>query len=215
MGMFLNYQTIADNYIPNNLITAFPHPHCISKLDPKEASKPFEEYDAKGELCGYFWRYGETLNLEFNIDGEVTIEADAILVKNKGQEPTKKTLGHVGQRLYNIIDLRSWTCVAIIGRDYIWQEDPTFTYPLNTDRSVYISAVDYLADKTVEVILYNFRMEPICKKLYKGAPSIIFTIDKKLSEQLVKGIYYISVDVFNEEVSYNIFDHRDGHLLVK
>lgn len=213
--MFLNYHNIADNYMPNNLIKAFPYRAEDTKLAPCDASKPFEEYNAKGELSGYFWRYGETLNLEFGIDGEITVEADAILLKTRGQTPTTKTMGKIGQKVYNIIDLRSWECISIINKEYIWEEDKEFTYPLNSDRSVYISAEDYLKDKSVEVILYNFRMEPICKKVYPASPTIIFSIDKELSLSLPKGIYYCSVTVFNESVCYTIFDSNDCNLLVK
>ena len=216
MGMFLNYHNIDSNYRPNNLINAFPSKMNSSKLDPLDSSKPFEEYNTKGELTGYFWRYGETLNLEFNIDGEITIESNAMLLKSKGQEPTTVTMGKVGQRVYNIIDLRSWTCVAVTTTNkYIWEEDDEFTYPLNSDRSVYISVNDYLKDKKAEVTLYNFRMEPICKKIYDATPTIIFPIDKELSKALPKGIYYCSVTVFNNEVCYTIFDSTDCSLLVK
>lgn len=216
MGMFLNYQNIADNYKPNNLINSFPRKMNCSKLDPLDASKPFEEYNAKGELSGYFWRQGETLNLEFNIDGEITLEANAILLTAQGQVPTTNTLGRVNQRAYNIVDFRSWTCSAVTTTGkYIWEEDAEFTYPLNADRSVYISAADYLKDKKVEVTLYNFRMEPICKKLYDASPTIIFPIDRELSNALPKGIYHCSVNVFNEEVCYTIFDANDCDLLVK
>lgn len=216
MGMFLNYQNIADNYKPNNLMNAFPRKMNSSKLDPLDASKPFEEYNTKGELTGYFWRQGETLNLEFNIDGEITLEANAILLKVKGQTPTIQTMGKVNQRAYNIVDLRSWTCVAVTTTGkYIWEEDAEFTYPINSDRSVYISAEDYLKDKKVEVTLYNFRREPICKKLYNAAPTIVFAIDRELSAAMPKGIYYCSVTVFNDEVCYTIFDSNDCNLLVK
>ena len=69
-NMFYNYQNISDAYTPNNLINAFPSYTKDSKLVSKEMSKPFEEYNTKGELTGYFWRYGETLNLEFNLGKE-------------------------------------------------------------------------------------------------------------------------------------------------
>lgn len=214
-NMFLNYHNIADNYVPNNLINAFPYKIKDSKLVPLECSKPYEEYNTKGELSGFFWRYGETLNLEFNIDGEITIESNALVFKAAGQIPTFMTQGEVGQRAYNIIDLKSWTCTSITAGQYYWTQDDEFTYPLESDRSVYLSASDYLKDKTVEVALYNFRMEPLCKKVYAATPTIIFTIDKDLSSQLVKGIYYCSVTVFNEDVCYTIFDSNDGSLLVK
>lgn len=215
MGMFLNYQNIAKNYVPNNLINAFPSMMNGSKLDPLDASKPFEEYNAKGELTGYFWRQGETLNLEFNIDGEITLEADAILLTAHGQAPTTQTMGKVGQKAYNIVDLKSWKCVAVSAMQFIWQEDIEFTYPLNSDRSVYISAADYLKDKEVEVTLYNFRLEPICKKVFAARPTIVFSIDRELSAVLPKGIYHCSVTVFNKDVCYTVFDANDCDLLVK
>lgn len=215
MGMFLNYHNIADNYKPNNLINAFPHRMQTSKLDPTDASKPYEEYNAKGELVGYFWRYGETLNLEFNIDGEITIESNAIILKSIGQTPTSTTIGTIGQRAYNIIDLISWTCVGIIKNEYIWEQDLEFTYPLNGDKSIYLSSEDYLKDKQIELILYNFRMEPIHKQLFNGSPNIIFSIDPELSKTLVKGVYYCSLHVFNDSVYQTIFDSTDCTLLVK
>ena len=156
-----------------------------------------------------------SLNLEFNIDGEITIESNALVFKVAGQIPTFMTQGEVGQRAYNIIDLKSWTCTSITASQYYWTQDDEFTYPLESDRSVYLSASDYLKDKMVEVALYNFRMEPLCKKVYAATPTIIFTIDKDLSSQLVKGIYYCSVTVFNDDVCYTIFDSNDGSLLVK
>lgn len=214
--MFLNYHNIANNYQPNNLIKSFPHSYEESKLAPVEASKPFEEYNIKGELIGYFWRYGETLNLEFNIDGEITLESDALIYKSHGVGPTENTFAKVGQRAYNLLDLTSWTCVARVSANkYLWEQDAEFTYPNNGAKKVYISAEDYLKDKFIDVTLYNFRMEPIHTYTTSATASIIFPIDKDLSKTLVKGIYYCSVQVYNEEVSFNIFDSNDCKLLVK
>lgn len=213
--MFYNYQNIADNYMPNNLMNAFPTKHKDSKLNPLEASKPYEEYNAKGELEGYYWRYGETLNLEFNIDGEITIESDALVVSGKGQAPDNKTIGEIGQRYYNVGDLKSYTCLAAVNGLYLWQEDEDFTYPVNEDRSVYISAEDYLNGKTAEVTIYNFRMEPVCQKVYAASPKIRFFIDSELSRALVKGIYYCSVRVFDNMTNVVAFDTTDCKLLVK
>ena len=201
--------------MPNNLINAFPLRIKDSKLNPIDASKPYEEYNVKGELEGYFWRYGDTLNLEFNLDGEITLEGDAIIVSGVGQAPTVHTVGKVGQRLYNITDFKSYTCVAVTSGKYVWQEDEVFTYPSSAERSVYVSASDYLKDKNVEVTIYNFRMEPICKKVYTGSTIIIFPIDKELSDTLVKGIYYCSLRVFTDTTSVLAFEPTDCKLLVK
>lgn len=216
MGMFKNYHNIADNYVPNNLINSFITQKSDTKLDPVSASAPFEEYNKKGELVGYSWRQGETLNLEFNIDGEIAIESDAIVSTTSGDAPSESTMGRVGQSFYNIVDFKLWKCIAIstLTDEYIWRQYQ-FDYPDGEARKVYVSARDYLKDKEIDVTLYNFRHEPIVTQHFEGTPKVIFKIDKELSASLVRGIYYCSVTVSNPTVSYTIFDSNDGCLLVK
>ena len=214
MGMFLNYENIAD-YHPNNLKCSFPVGKSYTKLDPIQASKPYEEYNTKGELVGYFWRYGETLNLEFNIDGEITVESDAMIFVEAGTGPDISTVGFEGQRAYNIKDMNSWTCTMIVEDNYIWEMDTEFVYDEHAGTAVYVSAEDFLADKHVEVKLYNFRMEPVYTKIYDGTSKIILPITADLSKQLKRGIYYCSLTVFNDNVNLKIFDSHDCILNVK
>lgn len=216
-GMFLNYHNIADNYTPNNLVCSFPVGKSYTKLAPVQASKPYEEYDSKGNLIGYFWRYGETLNLEFNIDGEITVESDALIFVNSGDYPDISTCGSLNQRAYNTADLRSWTLKQIIEENhyYIWEEDSEFTYDETSDVSIYVSAEDFLSDKHLEVTIYNFRMEPIHQKTFKGASKIVVPITTELSKYMKKGLYYCSLVVFNEDIRLPIFDSHDCTLLVK
>lgn len=213
MGMFLNYKDIAKNYVPNNLVCSFPVGKSYTKLDPVQASKPYEEYNAKGELIGYFWRYGETLNLEFNIDGEITVETDAIVLTAKGEVPSE-SVGNINQRAYNVADQKSWTCTAIKNEKRTWTLDEDFNYP-EQGASVYITADDYLKDKQIEVTLYNFRMEPVHNQVFTGQTRIIFSITPELSKKLLKGIYYCSLVVFNDTVNLPIFSSNDCTLLVK
>jgi hypothetical protein len=214
MGMFLNYHSIADNYTPNNLIKAFPFKECDKKLLPTEMSKPYEEYDARGELEGYFWRYGDTLNLEFFIDGEVTVEDDSIILRGYNETPTESTIGFIGQRCYNICDFISWTCVAVENKKYFWEKDKVFTYP-DTNNTIYVSAKDYLSDKSAKITIYNFRMEPIYVYTVKASTNIIMSITKELSEKLVKGIYYCSLEINNLNMQQTIFFPQDCKILVK
>lgn len=213
MSMFLNYHNISDNYKPNNLICTFPVGKSYTKLDPVQASKPYEEYDSKGNLIGYFWHYGETLNLEFNIDGEITVEDGALILTSKGSTPSPLE-GALMQRAYNIADKRSWTCTDIVDNTFIWTEDAEFTYD-ESGKSVYVTAADYMKDKQVDVTLYNFRMEPIHSETFDGNTKIIFPITTELSKKLVKGIYYCSLTVFNDSVNLPIFSSADCTLLVK
>ena len=214
MGMFLNYHSISDNYTPNNLIKAFPCTMSSSKLLATDISKPYEEYNVNGELEGYFWRYGDTLNLDFTIDGEITVESDAIILSSANEEPDENTVGHIGQKCYNICDFVSWTCVAFSNSKYIWSKDSAFTYP-NTDNTIYVSAKDYLEGKSAKITLYNFRMEPIYIYNVKASSNIIMPITKELSEKMVKGIYYCSLEISSLDMQQTIFFPQDCKILVK
>lgn len=213
--MFLNYQNIASNYTPNNITCSFPVGQSYTKLDPVKASKPYEEYNVKGELVGYFWHYGESLNLEFNIDGEIAVESDALIYEQSGAHPTDNTIGKLNQRAYNIVDLISWTCTSTSQGRYTWSRDQEFTYGPDADHSVYIDATEYLKNKRVALDLYNFRHEPVMQKIYEGKSKIIFNITPEISKTLKKGIYYCSLTVFNSDVNMKIFDTSDCTLMVK
>ena len=215
MGMFLNYQNIANNYIPNNLVKAYTKPKSYTKLDPVDASKPYESYDVKGNLVGYFWNYRDILNLEFNLDGEITVETDAIIYDTYGKCPDTYTEGRIGQRCYNIVNMKSWTCVSIVDNNFNWVQDAEFIYPERADRSVYVSASDYLKDKEIDITLYNFRYEPVITRTFEGKDKVVFEIDATLSEKLVKGIYYCSVNVKSADVYLTIFSPKDCILQVK
>lgn len=214
--MFLNYDKISSCYKPNNLECASPSVKSYTKLDPLKASKPFEHYNAKGELIGYFWQYGETLNLEFNIDGEIVIESDAYVYRAAGDGPNLETRGKIGQRAYNITDLRSWTCIQIVDNKYIWEEDSEFIHDgEDAIESVYVTAEDFLKNKQAEFIIYNFRLEPIYTSVDDAKTKLIYPIDTELSKKLVKGIYYCSLSIFDEQLKQQIFGSTDCTLLVK
>ena len=63
MSMFNNYKNIPNDYIPNNIKPPeYYHP---------EVKYPLEEYNAKGELIGFSWKYFDTIVLEFITCGNV------------------------------------------------------------------------------------------------------------------------------------------------
>lgn len=82
MGMFDSYQNIPQNYVPNNirpndnLAQAYP----TTQIEPIKPILPYEEYNAQGELVGYYWHYGDQLNLIFDIEGEVSLLDDGTYV---------------------------------------------------------------------------------------------------------------------------------------
>ena len=215
MGMFTNYGT-QSVIQPNNISCRFPTAIHSTKLNPVAAGKPYEEYNAKNELIGYFWRQGETLNLEFLIDGEITVEQDAIIVDVHGNRPTVHTVGHVGQKFYNIAEMTSWTCTSIVDNNrYAWTLDNEFTYPESGVQHVYLSADQYLKDKDAEITIYNFRMEPVYTAVLPAKTVVVLPIDRDLSKKLVRGIYYCSLRIFDSSTCFTIFDVDDCILSVK
>ena len=214
IDMFTNYQNLSEYYIPNNLSKSFDKPQSYTKLNPIESSKPYELYNAKGELEGYYWNYGSILNLEFTIDGEITVENNAIIYKRTGAAPTSSTAGRLGQKAYNIIDLKSWKCVAVHAFEYVWELESEFIYP-SFGQSVYISAEDYLKDKYVTFTIYNFRYEPVYAKTIPASATILVPINEELSKQLVRGVYYCSLEISGSGLKETLFDAQDCKLLVK
>ena len=214
IDMFTSYQNLSDYYTPNNLNKAFHKPQSYTKLDPREGSKPYELYNTKGELEGYYWYHGNLLNLEFSIDGEITIESNAIIYKVANKEPDYRTEGRVGQKIYNIIDYKSWQCIAVTKEGYEWKADAEFTYPLQGEK-VYVSADSYLKDKSLKLRIFNFRYQEVIEKTFQGTSNLIIPIDAELSKLLVKGLYYCTLEVEGPGVKETIFSINDCKLLVK
>ena len=142
-----------------NVVRPVPVPPLPPTLEPCRPKVPFESYNAKGELDGYWWYYGDTIVLEFNITGEVVIE----------------------------------------GSDE------------------YVTAEDFLLGKKILFTLYDFRREEILHKEYDASTKILFEIDYKLSRELVKGTYYCSLQVYDEDDLFakTIYAQQDCTLTVK
>lgn len=100
MGMFDGYDSLAGNYAPSNLKPPIkPNKPCNNKLDPKHPNKPFEDYNAEGELIGYWWYYGNTLDLEFTIEQEVVFEGSDTYIT--AEDFMKSVKPNVVINLYN------------------------------------------------------------------------------------------------------------------
>ena len=74
MDMFNNYNNIPENYTPNNFKKCLDVPDCNSKLIVIETSNPYAIVNINGDLLGYSWNYGDTLNLHFKLIGEFDVE---------------------------------------------------------------------------------------------------------------------------------------------
>ena len=81
MSMFDTYKELPEGYVPNNIKPTDNLSCAYPKLEPCRPTKPYEKYNAEGQLIGYYWYYGDEVNLEFNIDGEVTSLEDSTYIK--------------------------------------------------------------------------------------------------------------------------------------
>lgn len=196
MGIFDNYQNLDNTYVPNNLSQSFPKkiPCCKPQF-----KKPFEDYNAEGKLIGYYWYYGNTVSLHFNITGEIIVEDTDIIYTAIGQGPTVNTTGPIGCKAYNVIDLLSWTLVSIHDNSYIWEQDSQFICPNNGQRNVYFTAEQFLKNRYVKITILNFRKEPIYQETFAGDQSIVLNIDENLSAKLIKGVYYYNLEIFGQD----------------
>lgn len=75
--MFENYQNISTQYTPNNYQTNNMGNQSIQTSNP---NKPYEVKDARGNLIGYFWYYGNSVVLTFDISGEYTSVSENVYV---------------------------------------------------------------------------------------------------------------------------------------
>lgn len=222
-NMFENYDNLQDHYVPNNLNKAFPEHLQYSKLTENRPNKPFEMFDDMGNLVGYFWYYGDTITLAFDITGQYTVENNAIVSTITEEAPSTSTVGTVGQRYYNIVDKNVWECTSVNNSVYTWTEldwDETEASGLLT-RDVYINASDYLNDCIYYFKIFNFRNEVVYEKAIQSnnetniSQFVSFDIDEELSKKLMRGTYTVSL-VAQKDISYiTLFDNSDATFLVK
>ena len=191
MSMFDNYNNIHDEYISSN---KDKHRQQYIPAD----RKPYEEYNEEGELIGYSWRYGDRVNLQFELSGEITIPDNSIVYSVSGYTPTSATKGEINQKAYNVMDLISWTCVMASTDEYMWLQDDEFTYP-EQGKNVFFTLADYIKGKTIRLNIFNFRHEEIYTENFEGNTTIELQINNKLSAKLIKGIYYLDMVVCDQE----------------
>jgi hypothetical protein len=210
MNQFANYEQLSKGYVPNNVNDFYKFEEVVNK--------PYTMCNDNGDVIGYYWHYGDTVNLQFDIYGEVTVSNDAILLNGENVVPNENTMGHINQLAYNITDSKCWKCVGIDvdNNTYIWEE-VEWTMPNNLGKSIYVSADKYVQNKMMLLKLYNFRYEEIYSQEFESSNVVNFTIDSELSNRLLKGVYYLTLTLLDSDsVTYMpIIKDRDCQLLVK
>ena len=77
--MFENFQNIPTSYTPNNYQNKITDNTSVQSVSP---NKPYEIKNALGEVTGYFWYYGNSIDLVFDIQGEYTTPVSYITVED-------------------------------------------------------------------------------------------------------------------------------------
>lgn len=76
MGMFDSFNNIKTTYQVNPYAPQYPPQKIPTQIIQNNPNKPYEVVDARGVLTGYFWYYGNSVDLTWDIVGEVTTTQD-------------------------------------------------------------------------------------------------------------------------------------------
>ena len=201
--MFVNYEDINDNLIPNNKSTI-----------------PYIDYDEKGKKIGYYWYQGDTVDLTLNFEGEVLIEPSSRVITGVGVTPSLLPSDIVGlTKVYNTTDRKAWLLSSKTGSEGEWSE-VAFVLP-DFGKTCHVEIGEYLKGKYLKVELYNAQhQEIILKDINKWESSIVdkpfsqviavsdtdsqitYSITADLALLLPRGIYYLECKLFDENQSF-------------
>lgn len=206
MNIFDNYDNLKDQYIPSNMNRKPCPPKANPFLDPAIPKKPYCEYNAEGNIVGYWWPYGNTVNLEFELDGGVTTEGNYIDVRDFIKDKQLQI------KLYNfrheVIDTKVYD-----GKDY----QKFIEVNHITDKT---TGIFYIYDE--ETDSYNIVKLPDAfeegKKYYISNPDpvcVIYPIDENMSATLEKGTYYCSLSIIAKGLKETVFYEENCTLMVK
>ena len=70
--MFSSFTTPSTQYTPNNFQQCFPMVPPNNSIQEVSVNKPYELKNPDGSLKGYFWYYGNSVELVFNLSGQIT-----------------------------------------------------------------------------------------------------------------------------------------------
>lgn len=205
MGMFYKYDDLPSDYIPDN-----------SSLKTVETYKIFEDaslvpvYSKKCELIGYALNEGDSAVLDTGLVIGIEVESDALIYTEANTYPDSYTQGYQGQRAYNIVDLKSYTCSGISGVSvqetlYTWDEDKDFTSPSSGLKNLEITPYANYNGAVARVL--NFRGDTVLEFELSCIDRYI-TINKDTSNLLKQGVYYLEVYVFTKTERRQVRKHK-------
>lgn len=202
--MFRGFYTEPPTYIPDNMHK--------KPIPPRTVSLVHDNLDIildkKGKKKGYSWNYGETVSIPISVRQPVRLEADAYYTDYHGKEPGVKTRGRIGQKFYNLKDVRSWILTSYVpdNDSYIWTEEPRFTFP--EDGAQFVEVCPDMRGKYILVEFVNFRGEQMFEDVYCNSDTMHWTLSTEESLKLQRGIYDMYIYVGDEENQYKKLTKR-------
>lgn len=200
MGIFDNYYVINESDYPDNIHFKAPVVEINTNYDTVT-----KEFDIRGRLIGFKWDYGTAISINFTINKYIYVAEDAILYTDTGVYPTVDTEGYVGQKCYNLTDIRSWTCTDIVNYEsdfntyveYVWtMDDDVVSY--SDDTKLVMLSPD-MTGKSLKISFTNWMGDPVYEKSYEGTPIAAFVMDKTQSaEAFLKGNYVCIVSIVSD-----------------
>ena len=227
--MFDNFINQSSDYIPNNM---FRKPVAREVSLSTETIHPIYR---RNKIFAYWWNWGDSVSLEIKNAITIYLPEDSIVSNIPDSYPTTETIGNfVGQKYYNLINIRSFTLAAILGEGdpedklYIWEEDKNFTYR-NFGKEPIDLEIPLREGEQFVVQLLDFRKEKVKENIYHESP-FTWIITPEESLKIKQGIYTLNIhtEVIKEDEeglkyseslrlsnSYEIYVMFNGYLDVR
>lgn len=191
--MFDSFYNQPEDYYPDNM-------HKRRKpLPPYEAlsNNALHEIHKNGKFVGYWWHKGDTVSIPLSVNTNISVEDTAIIYDVVGAEPGLDQVGFLGQRLYNIVDITSWTMIRnlpnMTGMQYLWKKDDVFTFP--TYGELGLRLMPNMEGKNIIVQILNFRREEVLRYEFYNTSDCVVDINKEDSDKILQGVYYLKVSI--------------------
>lgn len=199
-SIFDNYDNLKEQYIPSNMNRKPCPPKANPFLDPAVPKQPYCEYNAEGNIVGYWWPYGNTVNLEFDLDGYVTIDGSDVYVDARDFIKDKQIKIQIYNFRHEVIDTKLYD-----GKDY-----QTITYHRAPEVNKHTHGVYYIYKEKEdggEYIAVNLPENyDKNEKYFKAADiEVIYPIDADKSLTFEKGTYYCSLSIVSKELNQTVF----------
>lgn len=198
MQLFDNFEHLPHDYVPNNMFP--PIPQVMKCLDDRTVHPVMKD----GKHVGYWWNWGDIVQIPIHNSITISLPPGAQIVYGM-ETPDDDTAGDfIGQKYYNLTQLRSWTLTDVLDSEeldlesdspysYVWVEDKEFTYP---ERGEEITLnKDLCCCDQIVAQLFNFRKEMIKSWVFDEGSTNFIRLTPEESLQLVPGIYYLNVHI--------------------